>query len=438
MEKTVSIRSTLRLMEDENDKFLVPVELWLLNDGVNENGGQFLELAKNKRKFVNTPILTAYVGNKIGDGHNMEEKRLPNGDIVASFLAATAERIVGFFRDEKDIRMDEKDGKKWVVGKGYLWRWYAQELTNKLQERGLQGMDVSIEALTYDGTVEDGIERYRKYDVLGTTILGDDVEPAYADANIRILSELGAKNMKKITRLAVASLKEKTEDGTEGKEKRMITKEMIHSAFPEFTVLSVKENGAIALDTNGKTVKITAEEAEESALKSESLDLSVAYEMNGEEHEIAVSVVCEQYAGKLAEATEKVCALTAELEKSTAEIERLQGELAAFAEESKNAERNALRAAIEAEIGKCEEKCGVSFDEEERESFLCDEMIDDLCKNENPEACAIDKVDSAACRKVMELAATKKAECASWGLDTKGEEAPDQPGYISAYENLKF
>ena len=64
-------------------------------------------------------------------------------------MSATAERIVGWFRDESDIRLETIDNKVWIVGTGYIWKWYAQELVAKLrgQGRGKSEMSVSIETL---------------------------------------------------------------------------------------------------------------------------------------------------------------------------------------------------------------------------------------------------------------------------------------------------
>ena len=45
--------------------------------------------------FLGTPILCAYVDGQVGDGHNMKEYEDPDGNTRYSFMAPTAERIVG-------------------------------------------------------------------------------------------------------------------------------------------------------------------------------------------------------------------------------------------------------------------------------------------------------------------------------------------------------
>ena len=109
--KMVSATGTLRILS-EVDGWRQKVELWLLNSDVNRNNWRYINLEKHKDLFAETPILVAYVGDQIGDGHNFEEVREADGSVTASFMASTAERIVGFFKSAADIRIEEKDGKK--------------------------------------------------------------------------------------------------------------------------------------------------------------------------------------------------------------------------------------------------------------------------------------------------------------------------------------
>lgn len=96
----------------------VAVELWLLNDATTENGWRYEKLREHMGKFATTPILIAYVGSKIGDGHNFSEEKNPiTGEVSPSFMDATAERIVGFFEKKEDIRIEEKDGKNGLLEK---------------------------------------------------------------------------------------------------------------------------------------------------------------------------------------------------------------------------------------------------------------------------------------------------------------------------------
>ena len=203
--KLVSASGSLRILSEE-EGLLQKVEVLLLNGDVNRNNWKYENLDEHRKLFAETPILVAYRGSQIGDGHNFDEVLNPDGSVTASFMSATAERIVGWFRSESDIRIEIIDNKKWIVGTGYIWKWYAQELVAKLrgQGRGKSEMSVSIETLVDEMHTDGDTEVYTEYQILGTTILGDDVAPAVKDASIRALSAIGMTGIREMT-LRVAS-----------------------------------------------------------------------------------------------------------------------------------------------------------------------------------------------------------------------------------------
>lgn len=211
--KTMTFEGRMRVLAEERG-LQQKVEVMLLNSKVNRNNWQYVDLEKHRRLFAETPILIAYVGNKVGDGHNYDEVADEDGNVTASYMSATAERIVGWFKSEDDIRLETIDDTEWIVGTGYIWKWYAQELVAKLNGQGVgdSTMSVSIETLVYGGYEEDGVEVYTDYEILGTTILGDDVEPAVVSASIRALSALGRQGIREMT-LRVASANPQSECG---------------------------------------------------------------------------------------------------------------------------------------------------------------------------------------------------------------------------------
>lgn len=187
-DRVQSYEGELRVLSRENE-FLYNVELALLDDRLTANGWRYENLAEHMAAFAKKPILIAYTrgGTKIGDGHNMRVVRGSNGEEYASFTDAESERIIGSLSDnEEDIRLVEEDGHTWIVGKGTLWTWYAREAVEKIARQGR--MSISIETLVTRNRMEDGIEVEEAYIPLGATILGDDVPPAVAGANIRPLS----------------------------------------------------------------------------------------------------------------------------------------------------------------------------------------------------------------------------------------------------------
>lgn len=233
----------LKVLSQE-DEFLYKVEVWLLNSEVNRNGWQYLNLDEHRALFADTPILVAYTGGKVGDGHNFRMKRDENGEAYASFTDANAERIVGWFKSDSDIRIEEKDNVRWIVGDGTIWSYYARELADMLTEQGAEGMDVSIETLVENIRVENGVEIFDRYQILGTTILGKGVNPAVAGAHIRALSlEDDLKDFK----LRVASYMETAKETTKGTSKRMafnkVQLEALGEKFDGYRIVGCSEDG---------------------------------------------------------------------------------------------------------------------------------------------------------------------------------------------------
>ena len=233
----------LKVLSKE-DEFLYKVEVWLLNSEVNRNGWQYLNLDEHRALFADTPILVAYTGGKVGDGHNFRMKRDENGEAYASFTDANAERIVGWFKNDSDIRIEEKDNVRWIVGDGTIWSYYARELADMLTEQGAEGMDVSIETLVENIRVENGVEIFDRYQILGTTILGRGVNPAVAGAHIRALSlEDDLKDFK----LRVASYMETARETTKGTSKRMafnkVQLEALGEKFDGYRIVGCSEDG---------------------------------------------------------------------------------------------------------------------------------------------------------------------------------------------------
>lgn len=265
--KLVSAVGSLRILTEE-EGLLQKVEVSLLNGEVNRNNWRYENLDEHRKLFAETPLLVAYKGNQIGDGHNFDEVRNPDGTVTASFMSATAERIVGWFKQDNDIRLETIDNKTWIVGTGYIWKWYAQELVAKLrgQGRGRSEMSVSIETLIDEMHMDGDTEVYTKYQILGTTILGDDVAPAVKDASIRALSAIGMTGIRELTlRVASANPQPKPEcENEKGEDEKSVSvnkkghismnavriKELT-PLFPGFRLVTATENSVVLCSEDG-------------------------------------------------------------------------------------------------------------------------------------------------------------------------------------------
>lgn len=259
--KKVSASGTLRVMQRLNE-YEFGVELWVMREGENRNKWDYRNLRDYYKTFIGQPILIAYVGQQVGDGHNMSKRRDPKtGEEYQSFMEGTAERIVGTLSDdEKDFTLVERGGHTWLRAKGRLFAFYAPELTRKIVEQGT--MDVSAETMVSESHKEGDVDVFTKWSGIGVTVLGDRVNPAIPGASIAKLAAM-QEEFKEL-KLRAASLHTAAE-GSDGNEPDKNTKkgvksnmnkramEQMQTKFPNHKVLSMSEDGlnVALLDASG-------------------------------------------------------------------------------------------------------------------------------------------------------------------------------------------
>lgn len=289
-----NITGEIKLLQREND-FIYPVEIWLLNDKVNRNNWKFVNLEEHKDKWTGIPILVAYVGEKVGDGHNFSVRTDKKGKKYQSFTGATAERICGSMSEKiSDIRIEERDGATWTVGKGSLWAWYNHELCAQVSEWAEQGrtMSVSIEALIEEfHKDENGVEVETKFLPLGVTLLGEGVAPAVDGAHIRKLQEIAGEFEELKLRAASYIESEGEEIETPAKESKIKPQKNINDkerstlkAFSkkQLASLSARFDGYTAIaagqDDNGIHVCLMSADGGTAVYTMENLDETIAPE----------------------------------------------------------------------------------------------------------------------------------------------------------------
>lgn len=337
----------LRVLQKLNN-YEFAFEADILRDGPVQGGRWvFNNIEENYKTFLGRPVLVAYVGRKIGDGHNSSEVTdFATGNSYRSFTGATAERIVGTIsEDEGDLSIVEMDGHSWVRVRGRLWSYYAPELVDKIVRTGR--MDVSIEADVYDIRTEDGREVYDNWEALGLTVLGDDVDPAVPGANIRALAEM--QDEFESMKLRVAALVKEDEDSTtkpktmneKDVSKHMIfTKQQIKALqerFEGYRVLAaIQKDGYIrvmllrAKDHTFCTVKLESENAEVNEDDVSVCGATVQMETEEGDNLCAEAgdVICEE-----AECAEKECkALASERDALAEQVKELTSQLTAMRE----------------------------------------------------------------------------------------------------------
>jgi hypothetical protein len=360
----------------EKDGWRQKAELWLLNDITNNNDWRYERLEEHKNLFAKTPILVAYVGDKIGDGHNFREVSNPDGSVIASFMSSTAERIVGFFDNDSDIRIEEKDGKKWIVGIGYIWQWYAQELVAKIKKQGLDGMSISIETLVDEMHKEGSTEVFTKYQILGTTILGDDVAPAVTGANIRALSALGVDKIREET-LRVASMQEQKQKNPQSKTKKenkvtvMKLKDLKNGKFNGFRVVGVdgEKVALLSLDKNDAFVSTAVQDNGEivEGVKT-AVNATVVFGEGENEVKVALDAVIEDLTAENAE-------LKAELNSVKEGKEAVEKSLKTMQDAEMARRKEAVKNAVREQLAKNRENSLADIADNECDDLLTDEKV---------------------------------------------------------------
>lgn len=223
-EEYKSYTGVLKKLQKKNE-YITEVEIWLLSEETTRNNWRYTDLRGNKNQFVSTPILIAYVngGKTIGSGHNFRMEYDEHGNESPSFVDATSERIIGMMSENPDdirIEQDEK-GLEWIVGKGFIWKWYAKEAVEKVERDTAMGhpMSISIETLVARSHIdENGVEVEDEYKILGTTILGDGVTPAVDGAHIKALQELESEFKELQLRAASYTANDEDPDDIEDKD----------------------------------------------------------------------------------------------------------------------------------------------------------------------------------------------------------------------------
>ena len=248
--KTCGFTGELRVLRQLNP-YEFGVELWVMRDGRNENRWSYENIQDYYLTFVGQPILIAYIGPKVGDGHNTSEKIDPKtGEPYNSYMGATAERIVGTLSDDKnDFSLRQRDGHTWIVAKGRLFAFYAKELVDTIVRTGR--MEVSAETLVYEEHQDGEVTVFTSWRGLGVTILGEGVAPAVPGANIARLNAM-QREFKEVKLRAASLLKDPEKNAPDNGKK-------LEGGVNELNIYSKRQLAALAARFEGYTVLAAGE-----------------------------------------------------------------------------------------------------------------------------------------------------------------------------------
>lgn len=426
----------------EKDGWKQKVELWLLNSDVNRNNWQYLNLEQHKDLFAETPILIAYKGGQLGDGHNFETVKLPNGQVAASFMGSTSERPVGFFPTNAEMRLEEKDGKQWIVGVGWIWKWYAQELVAHLKKQGLDGMSISIETLIDEMYMNGETEVFTKYQILGTTILHETVKPAVADARIRALSELGIDKIREET-LRVASMyqeqKEKNPQTKTNKEKQTImNKKSLKDNFKGFNVIEVVGEKVALLSCDKFEAHVSTVTKDECGIvegAKTAVNATVVFGEGEDAVKVALDSIIENIVGETKAENEELKAQVADKEQTIRALSEANEKMKS---QETSRRKEAVENAIKNRFDEIKANSEANFDGKECDELKSEERVNSFVSMEDKDGKfigdkeAVKAVDAVCMDKIIEankVRANSQKKSYAWdnaNVENAGEKQKDE------------
>lgn len=328
-----AVMGQLKVLQAVN-KYEFAVEIRVIRSGVNNNKWNYQNIDKYYQTFCGKPILCAYVGQQIGDGHNMKMVIDPKtGEKRPSFMDPTAERIVGTISDDPaDLRLEEENGETWIVAKGRLWSFYAPELVEKIVRTGR--MDVSAETDVKPGPMDGDVEIFNEWSGLGVTILGDHVDPAVPGANIAALAAM--QNEFRELKLRAASLRTNQQPRDKKKNRGVnnrMSKRVLDRLAPKFEgyhllASTADGNSVVMVDARGNGYSYTFDEADHGEVipsRIQEIGLCVNATIGEESVSLDMGVILDHVASCATKAdndlTAQVKTLSSDLEKANATIE---------------------------------------------------------------------------------------------------------------------
>ena len=355
--------ATIKVLAQDSD-LDYDVLITLMRAGVNRNKWDYQNIDRYCDTFAGTPILCAYVGNKIGDGHNFREIEKADGEVEYDFRDSTSERIVGCISENReDIWTEERDGETWVLAKGKLWRFYNSQLVDQIAE--LKEMEVSCETLVNESHMNGEIEVFTEWAGIGVTILGQGVAPAIPGANIKAFAALSeefknaclkaaaykgntAEEEKIDEPVAAEPINKPHDSKTNAKESTMtkFNKKQVAelaSKFEGYTVLAAGQDEAgihvCLMSADGITATYTMDSLEDTVAPEKIIKVNAQVTFAGEEWEIGVDAyeVIDNLAAENIRAN-------ASLDKATADLQAANDKISKMVENEMNRRVSAAKA----------------------------------------------------------------------------------------------
>lgn len=205
MNTRVKFESTIEISNEViNDDFHKGT-LKVLHDGINYNGSDIsLEAIEDAMETIkNTPIL-AFIkrdenGEAEGFGGHESEIKIKNKDGKVYLEEFFWEIPIGTVPETNNARIEEIDGKNYLICDCFIWKSYSNEAYDLLLEN--EQTDVSCElkckSIEFD---ENDVMHIKKFQFLGTTVIGTSpaMEGAEIDMNVDFSTDTKIKFSKAV------------------------------------------------------------------------------------------------------------------------------------------------------------------------------------------------------------------------------------------------
>lgn len=426
---------SVKLLRQLN-KYEFAVEIRVMREGLNNNKWDYRNLKEHYLTFLGQPILIAYVGRKVGDGHNMRPVKMPDGSVEYTFMDGTSERIVGTLSDdESDFRLEEANGNLWMVAKGRIFAFYARETVRKIIDTG--SMDVSAETEIFESEESgDGVEIFTNWAGLGVTILGDDVPPAIPGARIKAMSV--SEDVRDMQLRKASLLREEDEsprnDTTKKGVKSNMTKRkiaLLQKMFPGHTVVGGSEDGLkvclLSNETMAPAGYVFTDEADQGGVVNEricNMSANTVFKFGEDEVVLDFEQITDGLSSRLVAANADNQAKEKKIAELEAKVKDMEAkETARRISDAKKAVMNRLDALNRDR----EERCAYSQKLAEEVCARCENGCFNECMNEKGEWCgdeqAVMQLEALCAReqeKMDKANAEKAKKAVSWNALVSG------------------
>ena len=168
--------------------YFLELKLYIISNGVNRNNSEFLRESFEEAipTFYNKPIL-AYFNEEENDveEHNSKLSLDENLEVFEDFQYNGGEKPVGVIPESAEIKIERYKGKDWItVTGGIIWSNYSKQLSELIKNTRKKKVSAEVEFI--DSYMDGTIERVKKFNFLGVTILGEKYTEGIPDAHLAI------------------------------------------------------------------------------------------------------------------------------------------------------------------------------------------------------------------------------------------------------------